>query len=77
MTGKQFDDDFLKSKQHELDGGKKVVKKKRKVVKNDEYIDVHCKLMRAMAKEEGSDLENWMKVQKGISSTTRNKQFIS
>ena len=39
-----------------------VVKKKRKVVQNDEYIDVHRKLMRAMAEEEGSDLEKWMKV---------------
>ena len=59
---KKFDDDFLKSKLHELEGGKKVVKKKRKVVQSDEYIDVHRKLMRAMAEEEGSDLEKWMKV---------------
>ena len=36
-----------------------MAKKKQKVKENDEYINVHRNLMRNMAKEEGSDMENW------------------
>ena len=58
-SSKKFDIDFLYSKLEEVDGGKNVVKKKRKVKVNDEYNDVHRKLMKAMAEEEGRDMENW------------------
>ena len=43
-----------------------VKKKRRRVKENDEYSDVHGKLMRKMAGEEGSDMENWEEVQKGM-----------
>ena len=58
-SSKQFDIDFLNSKLAEVEPGTKVVDKKRKVRVVDEYNEVHSKLMRAMAEEEGSDMDNW------------------
>ena len=43
------------------DGKRKVPPRKRKEKEEDEYIDVHRELMRAMAEDEGSDFENWTK----------------
>ena len=58
---RKFDEDFLNSKKQELGDDEKKIPRKRKEKEEDEYIDVHRKLMRAMAEDEGSDFENWTK----------------